>query len=92
MDKHREVRDEYIQNNTQMTKKVFIQERKKCKSTLETEKINFFSYVLQTAKNDHTFGRTKIFFRVIKQFNPLWKAISVQVEQMLIGLESRAEI
>jgi len=77
-----------------MTKEVFIRERKNCKSTLQREKRNFFSNLLQTAENDHTQGRTRNFFRVIKQFkqfNPIWNAIRDQDGQMLMEPELRAE-
>jgi len=77
-----------------MTKEVFKRERKNCKSTLQREKRKFFSNLLQIAENDHTQGRTRNFFRVIKQFkqfNPIWNAISDQDGQMLMELELRAE-
>jgi hypothetical protein len=95
IDKRCKARDDFIKNNTQMTKEVFIRERKICKSSLQREKRNFFSNVLQTADNDHTQGRTRNFFRVIKQykhFNPIWNAIRDQDRQMLMEPESRADI
>jgi len=76
-----------------MTKEVFIREWKNCKNTLQREKRNFFSNLLQSAENDHhTQGRTRNFFRFIKQFkqfNPIWNAIRDQDGQILMELELR---
>eukprot|EP00102_Acyrthosiphon_pisum_P009625 XP_003248042.1 PREDICTED: craniofacial development protein 2-like [Acyrthosiphon pisum] len=94
VDKRRKVRDDFIKNNTQTTKEAFIRERKICKSALQREKRKFFNNILHTAENDHTQGRTRNFFRVIKQykkFNPIWNAIRDQDGQMLMEPESRAE-
>jgi len=94
VDKRRKARDDFIKKNTQTTKEIFIREQKNSKSTLQREKIKYFSSLLQTAKNDHTQGRTRNFFRVIKQFkrfNPIWNAIKDQNGQMLKEPESRAE-
>ncbi|XP_050523117.1 craniofacial development protein 2-like [Daktulosphaira vitifoliae] len=38
IDKRRKARDDFIENNTQMTKVVFIWERKKCKSAVQRER------------------------------------------------------
>ncbi|VVC45984.1 Endonuclease/exonuclease/phosphatase [Cinara cedri] len=94
VDKRRKARDDFIKHNSQITKEVFIRERKICKDTLQREKIKFFSNTLQIAEKDHTQGRTRSFFRVVKQykqFNPIWIAIRDQDGQMLMELESRAE-
>jgi len=61
VDKRRKARDDFIKNNTQMTKEVFIRERKNCKSTLQRKK-KCLNNLLQSAENDHTQGRTRNFF------------------------------
>jgi len=78
VDKRRIARDDFIKNNTQTTKEAFIQKRKICKIAFQREKRKFFNNILHTAEKDHTQGRTRNFFRVIKQykqFNPIWNAI-----------------
>jgi hypothetical protein len=42
VDKHYKARDDFIKNNTQLTKEVFIRERKIYKSTLQKEKKKIF--------------------------------------------------
>ncbi|VVC38899.1 Endonuclease/exonuclease/phosphatase [Cinara cedri] len=94
VDKRRKARDDFIKHNSQITKEVFIRERKIYKDTLQREKNNIFSNMLQIAEKDHTQGRTISFFRVVKQykqFNPTWIAIRDQDGQMLMEPESRAE-
>ncbi|KAL4089537.1 hypothetical protein QTP88_024557 [Uroleucon formosanum] len=94
VNKSRKARDDFIKNNTQTTKEAFIRERKICKSTLQRKKRKFFNNILHTAENDHTQGRTRHFFRVIKQykqFNPIWNTIRDQDGQMLMEPESRVE-
>lgn len=92
VDKRRNAGDDFINNNTQITKVVFIQERKICKSTFQREKRKFFCDLLQTTENDHTQGRTRnVYVKQYKQFNPIWNAIRDQDVQMSVEPESRAE-
>ncbi|XP_050527802.1 uncharacterized protein LOC126897900 [Daktulosphaira vitifoliae] len=89
VDRRRKSRNEFIKNNTQMTKDSFIRERKACKSTLQREKRKFFSNILQTAENDHTQGRTRNFFRVIKQYGCEAWTTTKQTERNLRTFEHR---
>ncbi|VVC31221.1 Endonuclease/exonuclease/phosphatase [Cinara cedri] len=54
VDKRRKAIDNFIKHNSQITKEVYIPERKICQGTLQREKRKFFSNILQIAEKDHT--------------------------------------
>lgn len=66
--KRRKVRNDFIKNNTKMTNKVFIRERKIFQSILQREERTFLTIYNRLKRVTIQKGELETFFRVIKQF------------------------